>query len=84
MYSLFLGINLCVGLLSPREGICLTLLDIAEQFSKMAVTFYTPPAKYESSSCSLSSLILDIVSFSNSGHSGGCIVGTHGFNLHFS
>lgn len=83
MYLFFLGINLCVRLLSLRLYICLTLLDVAKQFSKMAVTLYTPSAKYELSSCSSFSSTLDIVTLSNFGHSGGCIVGTHGFNLQF-
>lgn len=83
MYPFFFGINLCVKLLGPSVDICLTLLHISKQFSKVAITFYTPPAKYESSSRSLSSSTLDIVVFSNSGHSSGCIVITHGINLHF-
>ena len=73
----FFGINLCVELLGSRVGIYLTLLDISEQFSKVSIIFYTPSAKYETSSCSSSSSTLNIVSLSNFGHSGGCIVSSN-------
>lgn len=65
MYPLFFVINLFVELLGLNVDIRLTLLHISEQFFKVAVTFYTPPAKYESSSCSSSLSTLDIVGLSN-------------------
>lgn len=79
----FLGYKPMSGIAWSQGRHLCTLLGITEQFSKVAVTFYTPASKYESFSCSPSSSTLDIVSLLNFGHSGGCIVVTHGLNLHF-